>query len=1464
MACIEFMDKDTGFAVGPKMYRTTNAGKTWSIQNSSQSNFSQIHFADAQTGYACGSNNLVLKTSNGGLTWQSIPTAHSDDDFYTICSVNADTVFFIAMDDLQTYKYAKYIHYTYDGGSTWQRQSTGSTQTMRCMHMWNSKEGIIGQLTAGIIRTTNGWTNYSTINAGLQITGMDVIKDSVVVLVGNNGKIARSSDYGKSFKAINSPTTEHLTNVNFANDSFGMACGYNGTILLTTDGGRNWIKMNSTTTNQVNDVEVINPFYAWFIVHSSTDSFDTYKFGSEKFAASNINIIRGAVSGDLNGNCIWDSDERGAEGILVRADPGGFMTYTRRNGDFELVVSDTGTFSLSTRLPQKYLVGDGLCDSVIGNIRFTALDQRSFNNRFMFESDTSVRLQVTVISPRKRRCGTNAIQIRYKNLGFRPVDSVDLKLTYPSDLIGIKKSSHSYTSANNSLNFTLGKLAFGEEGVIDLVDTVYCKESSRNNTVCLKVLITPRVQVLNESWDSSWIRSKLDCYDTLVILKVYNDGETMKDSGDLDLFVGDIYQDRQRYLLHRGDSMRWQIERGDEEVIVYGDVRRHHPYEEEFRVWKERCRMDSVLKVNKVSAYRMVRLRSFEDELCVPIRDSYDPNDIRVFPSGTTEQHWIPNMERLKYIVRFQNTGNDTAYVVRVVDTLPSTLDPFSLEMIGSSHEMSTSLHEFKGKTVLTCLFENINLVDSATNPPLSEGWFSFRIDPQSNFKHRTRISNLVDIYFDFNPPIRTNTAWVQIYDSALNPLKQVRPIDCATTFKSGFSDTLICDRRQMLWDIPVKGLNEPTMYALSSGIDILRLGREQFRISAPAAGNYHVVRSVMDCDRELRDTAILTIKDAPVPFLRDSTVCFQADYWLRSKCSDCNFLWHDGSDSSAFNVQMPGVYKVQIENACGQILDSNRVSVLAKRTLNIGRDTIVCDRSELELVSNLGPQTLWWSGRYTERITVVGDGKYQARYTDQCNSLRDTIWVRFRRTPRIDMGKDTLYCERVEHHVKLALIDFEHQIQWNDQNTSFNRILKEPGQYWVRSENLCGVYSDSLQLYLDYKPQLTLGADTGFCGPFSHILKQVEVKSGEFFQWTDTKRSGDRIVDRAGAYSATIQNLCGTASDTISIAQHPVPKAEWSLSNPCDTGLLYFLNHSTISNGTPLQFQWDLNGEFSSSQREPSVDFELNGPKRIRLMVRSRENCRDSLSKDLAVGWFARSNFAWQDPVCAGDPVSFRNTSFTTAPSVRYQWSMDDGSTYTDAEPTHDFGTISANKSYQIKLISIPVQGCSDTFTRNLIVHPLPQAELTDSVYRNKLFLNLRDLSPGTAISWLLGSEILGIDSSLMFAIEVGGKGRICAELKNTAGCADTICTEFENTWHNDEELRVFPNPANSYVECWFKDKTKRTIRIYSVDGRKLIEVDTEEDHLLIDLRHLVIGTYVLESDNGSNQLNRLKLVIH
>ena len=164
-------------------------------------------------------------------------------------------------------------------------------------------------------------------------------------------------------------------------------------------------------------------------------------------------------------------------------------------------------------------------------------------------------------------------------------------------------------------------------------------------------------------------------------------------------------------------------------------------------------------QINPISGDETEHNNSFEfDQVVV---GSFDPNDIRVMEG---EQILLEQLDDyLHYIIRFQNTGTASAINVRVTNTLDDNHDWTSLQIENSSH---TNRVEITNGNEIEFIFNNINLPDSISDPEGSQGYIVYKVKPKPILDIGDSMSNTANIFFDFNPPITTNTVTTTIVES--------------------------------------------------------------------------------------------------------------------------------------------------------------------------------------------------------------------------------------------------------------------------------------------------------------------------------------------------------------------------------------------------------------------------------------------------------------------------------------------------------------------------------------------------------------------------------------------------------------------------------------------------------------------------------------------------------------------------
>jgi len=225
------------------------------------------------------------------------------------------------------------------------------------------------------------------------------------------------------------------------------------------------------------------------------------------------------------------------------------------------------------------------------------------------------------------------------------------------------------------------------------------------------------------------------------------------------------------------------------------------------------------------------------------IRCAYDPNDKLVHPSRVNDpitaydQNYTLFEEQLEYTIRFQNTGTDTAFNVIIRDTLDKNLDWTTLQPILSSHTYATTLTK---DGALTFSFPDILLPDSTTNEPLSHGFVTYKISPKQGLLEHTTIENTASIYFDFNPPIVTNT----IQNVMVSELPKTTPINDITikqnikVYPNPFGDAFTVDRLSVFNEVATLSIFDITGRALKT--TTLQGATQQITTTSFAKGLYY------------------------------------------------------------------------------------------------------------------------------------------------------------------------------------------------------------------------------------------------------------------------------------------------------------------------------------------------------------------------------------------------------------------------------------------------------------------------------------------------------------------------------------------------------------------------------------------------------------------------------------------------
>jgi gliding motility-associated-like protein len=477
------------------------------------------------------------------------------------------------------------------------------------------------------------------------------------------------------------------------------------------------------------------------------------------------NVVEGTVYADTDADCARGPEDFPLAEVIIKAEPGSHYALTDQNGKYQLSLPP-GQFTIAQVLPEsKSRFITQRCPGSANNhsVAFVTIGNTSTGNDFGNEVTDRPLLAVDIAADRRRRCFRGQTVVKYANEGWAPAVDVHVKVVYPQYVVPISASVPWTKRQGDTLFFSMGTLPGNTTGVITLTDSVVCgNEAIRGLTQCVKAFLTPRNNAgpPDPQWDRSSLELAARCRNNgFVRLVIRNVGTgAMTDSTGYRIFLDAQRAFAARCKLGRNDSLVLEVPANGRTVRLEADQRPGHPGYSQPTLTIEGCEGTSPAQVSKGFVDQLPQDEADPETAvsCLPILDSFDPNDKQASPAGVTARRLIGERQEIEYLVRFQNTGTDVAYKVVIMDTLSPHLDPATLRMGAASHPFTWKVSG-AGAPVITWTFDPIHLPDSTSNEPASHGFVRFRIAQGPDNPPGTVIANQAFIFFDYNAPIATN-----------------------------------------------------------------------------------------------------------------------------------------------------------------------------------------------------------------------------------------------------------------------------------------------------------------------------------------------------------------------------------------------------------------------------------------------------------------------------------------------------------------------------------------------------------------------------------------------------------------------------------------------------------------------------------------------------------------------------------
>ncbi len=470
-------------------------------------------------------------------------------------------------------------------------------------------------------------------------------------------------------------------------------------------------------------------------------------------------VLTGRIITDLDQNCLDSSGDVSMENWLIEASNGNYsITVSSNNiGEYWLPVLE-GEWTLNVISPSSFWA-PCFTDTIIMS---NALEDTIVTDFLMQPDGDCPFIDWEAFVPNFRICQNSTLVIDYCNYGTQVGEDIIFSVSLDSFLTFQSASIPHTIDGSGNIIFEIDSIDLLECGQFTIDVFLDCDSVDLGDIQCVHVELMPTDLCANDNstWDGSTIKASGFCENDSIHFELENIGMgNMNQAAQfrVEIIIDDIVllHEVDDYQLNVGGKLMLSYEIDGHGIRLEADQTPEHPVSGKASVVVPSC--DSISNNIILVFFPSNNGDPFSETYCRYAVASYDPNIKTAIPQGLGDMHEIDKSWELDYTVQFQNTGNDTAFLVVLRDTLSEKLDLTTLRVHGGSHPFTWALNP---ERELVFTFENILLPDSTTNEPESHGFVNFSISPGTDLLPGDIIQNNAEIYFDFNDPIITNTVF--------------------------------------------------------------------------------------------------------------------------------------------------------------------------------------------------------------------------------------------------------------------------------------------------------------------------------------------------------------------------------------------------------------------------------------------------------------------------------------------------------------------------------------------------------------------------------------------------------------------------------------------------------------------------------------------------------------------------------
>ena len=516
------------------------------------------------------------------------------------------------------------------------------------------------------------------------------------------------------------------------------------------------------------------------------------------------------------------------------------------------------------------------------------------------------------------------------------------------------------------------------------------------------------------------------------------------------------------------------------------------------------------------------------------------------------------------------------------------------------------------------------------------------------------------------------------------------------------------------------------------------------------------------------------------------------------------NYQWSTGATTASISVNQTGSYWVSATDAFGfKWTDTLFVQF---PTISPPPNTSICSNSAILWNTGLGAGFAhqWNTGSTANQLSITQGGTYSVQVTGAggCPSVLQQYTFSIDTYPMTAfLGNDTTLC--IGNALSLQVGSQQTvSYMWNNGSTGSTFPITAGGLNLISltSTNLNGcVAQDTILINVNgTAPSINVTFSNTQCtnalfqGTNQSSVPSPATITSQVWSFSNGIQLSGNMIQAAfpisgwiqGSIEVTASDNCSSV-DTFSFFVQAPPLLVIQHNGSCTNELIEF--QATDLNGNSLSaYAWDYLGGFIDTDSIGSHAFSQPGLNQIELVANNAFGCADTAQYSFNI-YAAPSSIFSINNSCAHSILSLQNTSMATDTSgiQSVLWDFGGIGTSTEFNPNY---AINQAGTYEVTLICIAGNGCSDTSSQPLTIHPTPQLSwnISPSCKDNPTLFNSTSTIQNGSIdstSWLVNLQfpISGIEGEYTFTTL--GIQYLTLSATSNHGCqTDTLIQVFVN----------------------------------------------------------------------------------